>query len=60
MPTDDPPHEAAEALRATGRKIEPTGDDLALWLVDGVEMTDGDVIALALRLGLMTGPERVQ
>ncbi|WP_375453700.1 hypothetical protein [uncultured Methylobacterium sp.] len=60
MPTDNPFHEAIETLRATGRHVELTGDDLGLWLVDDVEMTDGDLIALALRLGLMTGPERLQ
>lgn len=58
--SDDPFHEAVEALRAIGRQVEPTGDDLGLWRVDGVEMTDGDLIALALRLGLMTGPEMIQ
>ena len=32
MAADDPFHEAIEALRATGRKVEPTSDDLSLWL----------------------------
>ena len=60
--TDDPDpfREAVAALAAAGREVEPTGDDLALWLVDGKEMTDGDLLALALRLGLMDGPDRLQ
>ena len=55
--TDDPDPilEAVEALRAKGHTIEPTGDDLGRWLVDGAERTDGDVIALAFNLGLMDG-----
>ena len=60
MGDEDLFHEAAEALRATGHKVEPTNDDLGLWLVDGVEMLNGDLLAFVLRLGLTTGPERLQ
>ena len=56
----DPFHEAVEALRAIGRKVEPTGDDLGLWLVDGRECTDCELIALARAAGLVEGPERMQ
>ena len=45
--------EAADALIAYGYKVEPLGDDFALWLVDGKIHTDGDLLALAIRLGLM-------
>ena len=56
----DPFREAVTALTAAGREVEPTGDDLAFWLVDGEEMTDGDLLALAFRLGLMDGPDQLQ
>ena len=58
--SDDPFHEAIEALRALGRTVEPTGDDLGLWLVDGYECTDGELIALARLFGFIDGPERMQ
>ena len=58
--SNDPFHEAIEALRAIGRTVEPTGDDLGLWLVDGHECTDGELIALAHLFGLVEGPERAQ
>ena len=58
--SDDPFHEAVESLRAVGRKVEPTGDDLGLWLVDGYECTDSELIALARLHGLVEGPERTQ
>ncbi|TXN67817.1 hypothetical protein [Methylobacterium sp. WL6] len=58
--SDDPFHEAVEALRALGRKVEPTGHDFVLWLVDGYECTDGELIALAHLFGLIDGPERTQ
>lgn len=45
--------EAADALIAYGYTVEPVGDDFALWVVDGKGMTDSDVLALAVRLGLM-------
>ena len=56
----DPAQEAADALRASGITVEPTGDDLALWLVDKRLLTDGDLLALAFRHGLMDGPAEVQ
>ncbi|RYY18131.1 hypothetical protein FV232_25975 [Methylobacterium sp. WL30] len=58
--SDDPFHEAVEALRAIGRTVEPTGGDLGLWLVDGHECTDGELIALVRLFGLVEGPERMQ
>ena len=47
--------EAVEALRAIGRKVELTGDDLGLWSVDDHECTDGELIALAHLYGLAEG-----
>ncbi|MCJ2108915.1 hypothetical protein MKK70_26785 [Methylobacterium sp. E-041] len=58
--SDDPFHEAVEALHAIGRTVEPTGDDLGLWLVDGPECTDGELIALTHLYGLVEGPKREQ
>ena len=50
--------EAAEALRLCGRKVELWREGYPLWLVDGVTLTDSDLLALAIRLGLMdsSGP----
>ncbi|TXN26044.1 hypothetical protein FV232_27370 [Methylobacterium sp. WL30] len=53
-------YEAAEALRAIGRNVEPPGDDPGLWLVDGLECTDGELIALAHLFGLVAGSDRAQ
>jgi hypothetical protein len=58
--SDEPVDEAAEALRATGYKVEPTGDDLGLWLVDDQECTDSELILAARLMGLVDGPERAQ
>jgi hypothetical protein len=52
--------EAVEALRACGYTVEPWSRDYPLWLVDWETYTDGAVIMLALRLGLMESPERLQ
>jgi hypothetical protein len=57
---DNSSHEAAEALRAIGRNVDPPSGDRGLWLVDGYECTDGELIALAHLFGLVSGPERVQ
>ncbi|MCJ2039863.1 hypothetical protein MKK55_13080 [Methylobacterium sp. J-059] len=57
---DAPLHEAVEALRALRWTVEPTGDDPGLWLIDGHECTDGELIALARLFGLVEGPERAQ
>ncbi|GJE14714.1 hypothetical protein FOHLNKBM_5789 [Methylobacterium longum] len=54
---DDVLFEAVLALRACGYTVEPWSADYPLWLVDGETFTDGAVIVLALRLGLMEGPE---
>ena len=58
--SDDPFHEAVEALRATGMYVEPTGDDLGLWLVNGEEMTDAGLMKLAALLGLAPGSATIQ
>jgi hypothetical protein len=44
--------EAVEALKASRHEVETWGGGL-FWLVDGRSMTDGEALALALRLGLM-------
>ena len=58
--SDNSFHEAVEALRAIGRKVEPTGDDLSLWLVDGEEMSDAGLMKLAALLGLVPGSATIQ
>ncbi|WP_246688209.1 hypothetical protein [Methylobacterium sp. WL120] len=52
--------EAAVAIRAMGWKVEPTGDDLGLWLVDGKQLSDANFLALARLIGLLTSPETIQ
>lgn len=49
--------EAVQALRACGYTVEPWSADYPLWLVNRETFTDGAVIVLALRLGLMEGPK---
>lgn len=49
----DPILEAVEALKLRGHKVEPWGKEFDAWLVDGDTLTDGEMMALALRLGLM-------
>jgi hypothetical protein len=49
----DPIREAVAALRARGHTVEPWGDNYMLWLVDGQSLTVGELLALAVRLGLM-------
>ncbi|MCJ2107011.1 hypothetical protein MKK70_16825 [Methylobacterium sp. E-041] len=58
--SDDPFHEAVGALRAIGLYVEPTGDDLSLWLVNGEEMTDTGLMKLAALLGLAPGSATIQ
>ncbi|TXM64018.1 hypothetical protein [Methylobacterium sp. WL120] len=58
--SDDPFHEAVEALRALGLYVEPTGDDLSLWLVEGEEMSAGGMLKLAMLLGLAVGSATIQ
>jgi hypothetical protein len=53
MSEHDPILEAAEALQAAGHSVQPVGDDHELWLVDGKVYSDSDLLALAIRLGLM-------
>jgi hypothetical protein len=56
----DPVLEAVAALRARGRTVEPWSDASALWLVNGESLTDSDLLALAIRLGLMDSPGILQ
>jgi hypothetical protein len=56
----DPVLEAVEALRAGGHTVEPWGDDFMLWLVDGQTLTEMELLALAMRLGLMDSPGQPQ
>jgi hypothetical protein len=53
MSDHDAVTEAAEALIAAGHSVEPWGDDFAFWQVDGRTLSDSDLLALALRMGLM-------
>ena len=48
--------EAADALIAAGYDVKPWGDDLAMWLCNGETISDGELMALALRNGLMEPP----
>ncbi|WP_244471471.1 hypothetical protein [Methylobacterium sp. ARG-1] len=45
--------EAVEALIAAGHSVEPLGDDFAYWIVDGKGLSDGELLDLADRLGLL-------
>jgi hypothetical protein len=57
---DDPILEAVSALRSRGHTVE-ADDNFELWQVDGGEwITLGDLLALAVRLGLMDSPGRLQ
>lgn len=56
----DPLFEAVDALRARGLKVEPWSKSYPLWLVDGETLTDSDLLALAIRLGLMDPPGGLQ
>ena len=58
--SDEPFHEAVDALRAIGLYVEPTGDDLSQWLVDGEEMSDAGLMKLAALLGLIPGSATIQ
>ncbi|WCS27755.1 hypothetical protein LOK46_13325 [Methylobacterium sp. NMS14P] len=49
----NPIQEAVEALTAAGHLVEPLGDDFAFWIVDGQGLSDGDLLDMAQRLGLM-------
>ena len=57
---DDVLSEAVQTLRACGYAVEPWSNNYPLWLVDRETFTDGAVIMLALRLGLMDGLEKLQ
>lgn len=61
MSDHDAVTEAAEALIAAGHSVEPWGDDFAFWQVDGRTLSDSDLLALAIRNGLMEPPsDRLQ
>ncbi|MGH1574940.1 hypothetical protein ACRAWG_35270 [Methylobacterium sp. P31] len=52
--------DAAAALRACGHTVEPDGAS-ERWLVDrGFWITGAQLVAIAVRLGLMEGPGRPQ
>lgn len=53
-------------MNASGRNVGPWAEDILLWLADellwradGEMLTDGDVAAPAVRLGLMDSPGRL-
>lgn len=50
---DDPIREAVSALSASGYEVESIAGDHMLWLVDGQPLTEGELMALAVRVGLM-------
>lgn len=50
---EGPIPEAIAALRARGHTVEPWTGGLPYWLVDGETLTDGGLLALAVRVGLM-------
>jgi len=52
--------DAAEALIALGWPVEPHAPNTAGWLVGGVFMTDGDLLALAVYNGIRPPHEYVQ
>lgn len=56
----DPVLEAVEALRAQGHTVEQAAGEFPSWLVDGERLTDWEVVARALDLGLMDRPGRMQ
>jgi hypothetical protein len=49
----DPIRDAVAALFARGHTVEPWTGGLPYWLVDGETPTDGDLLTLAMRAGLM-------
>ena len=52
--------EAVAVLRACGYIVEPWSNDFPYWLVDGETVTDGELLALAHRLGLMSSSGQLQ
>ncbi len=60
-PAPDPIFDAVDALLDAGHIVQPWGDDLVMWLVNGETLTDEAIVAMATRLGLVKGsPSRVQ
>ncbi len=61
MSDHDAISEAADALIAAGYDVKPWGDDHAFWFVNGKTLNDSDLLALAIRNGLMESPsDRLQ
>ncbi|GEP06533.1 hypothetical protein [Methylobacterium oxalidis] len=57
----DPVHDAIEALRAAGRTVMPAEGGPGLYRVDhGPEMTGADVLAMAIGMGLLDGPDEIE
>jgi hypothetical protein len=58
----DPLQEAVSALLTKGHTVEATGDDPALWRVDGgaVPFSDNELITYAYTLGLIDPPMVMQ
>jgi len=52
--------DAVEALRTYGLEVEPWSRGYPLWLVDGETFTGGGLLMLAVRLGLIDPPGRLQ
>lgn len=56
----DPIDEAVTVITSRGHTVEPD-DDFENWRVDGGDwLTAGDLLALAICLGLNAGPRRLQ
>lgn len=56
----DPTLEAVAALQAHGHTVEPD-EEFERWQIDGREwISHDDLLAIALRLGLVDGPGLVQ
>ncbi|MCJ2053962.1 hypothetical protein [Methylobacterium sp. J-070] len=56
----DPMSEVVEALRALGHTVVPNAD-FDRWQVDeGEWLTSGDLLSLAIRLGLLDSPWMLQ
>ncbi|GJD47025.1 hypothetical protein AFCDBAGC_4910 [Methylobacterium cerastii] len=58
--SDDPYREAADVLRGMGWKVEPAGDELGLWLVDGEQLGDAELMGVVRLIKLINGPDMIQ
>lgn len=60
IPEEDPVAEAVTVLTSRGHTVEPD-DDFENWRVDGGDwLSAGDLLALAIMLGLNRGVGRLQ